>query len=324
MAVTKGNRREGKTIFELIGGMLTCRQIATKFHVKVAEDGLLSALFPRNMQALDERFTAFIAWQFGGPSDYLETRGKTSLVCRHSHLPIGTDEAERWLKLIFNILDELGIPDEAKSEMRGYFSKTAQLLKDPFRPYYDMPLGALRETLTSEAALATTEHYGKSLILHAAGQWDAERLELLIDFGAPVSTETRLGHGPLYRAANAQFVGREEDGCAVIEILMRNGASVDWASGPNKCTPLHMAARRGNARIAEALLCAGASLETQDIKGETPLRRAVNCGQIKVAKLLLDYGANPNSRDNRGLSVIEAARTDAMRELLSCTPSPRR
>ena len=48
--------------------------------------------------------------------------------------------------------------------------------------------------------------------------------------------------------------------------------------------PLHLAARRGNVSIAEALLECGANIEAQDSMGETPLRRAVNCGKIDVQR----------------------------------------
>jgi ankyrin repeat protein len=91
---------------------------------------------------------------------------------------------------------------------------------------------------------------------------------------------------------------------------------VDASDGVKHCTALHMAARRGNVEIAEALLESGADIEAPDSLGETPLRRAVNCDKTDVAKLLLARGADMHSKGSKGLTPLVAARTTAMRRLL--------
>ena len=77
-----------------------------------------------------------------------------------------------------------------------------------------------------------------------------------------------------------------------------------------------MAARRGNVRIAQALLDGGAALEARDKKGETPLRRAVNCGHPEFVSLLLAHGADVNTRDKKGRTPLQAARRPDMVALL--------
>jgi len=91
---------------------------------------------------------------------------------------------------------------------------------------------------------------------------------------------------------------------------------VDACDGAKHCTALHMAARRGNVEVAEALLECGANIEARDSLGETPLRRAVNCDQTGVATLLLARGADLHSLGSKGLTPLSAARTTAMRRLL--------
>ena len=82
-------------------------------------------------------------------------------------------------------------------------------------------------------------------------------------------------------------------------------------------TPLHMSARRGTARVAAALLDAGAWIDAPDKRGETPLRRAVNCGQETMVRLLLDRGADPQTRDKDGRRPADAARTENLRALIA-------
>jgi len=82
-------------------------------------------------------------------------------------------------------------------------------------------------------------------------------------------------------------------------------------------TPLHMAARRGTVFIAEALIAAGAVVDARDSNGETPLRRAVNCGQEWVVRLLIAHGANPLSRDRKGITVLDSAKRESIKKLLS-------
>jgi ankyrin repeat protein len=83
-----------------------------------------------------------------------------------------------------------------------------------------------------------------------------------------------------------------------------------------QCTALHMAARRGNTSLVEALLDCGADIEARDSVGDTPLRRAVNCGKTEVAALLISRGADVRSKGSKGLNPREAARSVAMKRLL--------
>jgi ankyrin repeat protein len=77
-----------------------------------------------------------------------------------------------------------------------------------------------------------------------------------------------------------------------------------------------MAARRGNAEVAEALLECGADIESRDSLGDTPLRRSVNCGKTAVAALFLSRGADLHSKGSKGLTPLLAARSAAMIRLL--------
>jgi ankyrin repeat protein len=85
----------------------------------------------------------------------------------------------------------------------------------------------------------------------------------------------------------------------VVRTLVRSGAEVNAQDGVKRCSALHMAARRGNLEVAEALLDCGADIGAQDSSGDTPLLRAVNCRKAKVIELLLNRGATPRSPARR-------------------------
>jgi ankyrin repeat protein len=77
----------------------------------------------------------------------------------------------------------------------------------------------------------------------------------------------------------------------VVRALVRAGAQVDARTDAKRCTALHLAARRGNTEVADALLNCGADINARDKTGDTPLQRARNCRKAAVAALLAARGA---------------------------------
>jgi ankyrin repeat protein len=138
-------------------------------------------------------------------------------------------------------------------------------------------------------------------------------VELLLQLGADASTRDTGGHTALYSVGNECTVA---GGGAVVKALVQKGANVDACDGVKRCTALHMAARRGNVEVAEALLDCSAAIEARDSFGDTPLRRSVNCGKTEVARLLLSRGADMHSKGSKGLTPVSAARSADMIRLL--------
>ncbi len=170
------------------------------------------------------------------------------------------------------------------------------------------------ETVSKAPELARLKYtYGRTLLHEATSEGSVPLVELLLKLDADPNAVDKFGHPPLYFAGN--WCTKPAAG-EIVHRLIQGGANPDAQDFVKRCTALHMAARRGNLAVAEALLDGGANLEIPDIAGETPLRRAVNCGKTAVAALLLDRGANIRSMGSKGLAVWEAARSSAMKELV--------
>ena len=92
----------------------------------------------------------------------------------------------------------------------------------------------------------------------------------------------------------------------------------DWTLSDEHCigktrpnaTPLHLAVRTGNVKIAELLLKRSARANLADNQGNCPLLRAAYKSDHAMIKLLLSNGANPNvvDLDLQGPCVTLASR----------------
>ncbi|HEX4744306.1 MAG TPA: ankyrin repeat domain-containing protein [Candidatus Limnocylindria bacterium] len=104
----------------------------------------------------------------------------------------------------------------------------------------------------------------------------------------------------------AAFFRRPE----VVDHLIAQGADVKAvARNPMQVTALHSAvADGGDARIAKALVEAGADVNAKQRHGWTPLHGAAESGDRELVELLLDRGADPRARNDDGRSALDLAR----------------
>jgi hypothetical protein len=144
-------------------------------------------------------------------------------------------------------------------------------------------LGYVHERLEADSSLVW-EQYGSRTLLHtAAGVGSLSTVKLLLRLGADPNILDGGKHTPLYCTGNECACAESAD---VVHTLVRGGARVDAHDGVTGATPLHMAARRGNAVVAKALLDCGADINARDRRGDTPFQRAINCRKAHVAELL--------------------------------------
>lgn len=142
-----------------------------------------------------------------------------------------------------------------------------------------------RRVIADPSLARVRNRYGRTLLIDASARKNLHMVELLLRLGADPNVGT---HPPLYHVANEFPM---TTGGEIVRALVRAGALVDERSDSKKCTALHMAARRGNAEVAEALIDCGADINARDRTGVTPLQRAKNCRKPAVASLLVARGA---------------------------------
>ncbi len=172
----------------------------------------------------------------------------------------------------------------------------------------------VRQQLISHPELAQEPYtYGRVLLHEVAANGSLPIVELLLRLGANPNATDRPGHTPLYYVANEC---QKESGGNIVRALVQGGADVNTPNGLKYCTALHMAARRGNILIAEALLDCNANIEARDKPGDTPLCRAVNCGKTEIAAFLLSRRADAHVKGSKGLTPWQIARGAAMKKTL--------
>lgn len=116
---------------------------------------------------------------------------------------------------------------------------------------------AVRDLLSQKVEVNRAQGDGMTALHWAASNDDLELVQLLLDAGANIKAETRLG----------------------------------------AVTPLFMACKNGSASVIEALLKAGASASDPDAHGTTPLMMAAAAGSADAVKVLLEHGADANAKE---------------------------
>ena len=116
---------------------------------------------------------------------------------------------------------------------------------------------------------------------------------------------------------------------AMIRLLLKGGGNID-AQDKNGATPLHRAVRTRCAAAVECLLDAGADPTIRNKPGSTPFHLAVqNTGrggsgsekartaQRDILQAFLDRGVSPTLTDAKGKSILDWAKSDWIRQMLS-------
>lgn len=137
--------------------------------------------------------------------------------------------------------------------------------------------------LADPSLVNMADQHGATPLMHATLYADAELMRLLIDKGADVNIADASG-------ATALMWGAGD--LAKVRLLVQHGANVDARSQLGR-TPLLVASTyAGNAEVVQLLLAAGASANDRDQFGETALTSASKRGDAKLVEILIAAGAD--------------------------------
>jgi hemoglobin len=113
------------TVYELVGGNETFERLVNAFYERVEADAVLRAVFPEDLEPGKHWQKLFLIQLFGGPATYSAIRGHPRLRMRHFPFAINAESAQRWLQHMLEAIDEVSIPEPARTTMRAYFLRAA-------------------------------------------------------------------------------------------------------------------------------------------------------------------------------------------------------
>ena len=191
--------------------------------------------------------------------------------------------------------------------------------------------GAVKARL--ESSISHWIYEGDTALHVAAAGYRVEIAKMLLDAGADVGAAMNHRRGqPLHYAADGFLEDPNWEAqrqVRMIKVLLKAGADVH-ASDKNGATPLHRAVRTRCADAVKALLNAGGNTTLHNKPGSTPFHLAVqNTGrggsgaekakaaQREIIQAFLDHGVSPILKDAKGKSVLEWAKSEWIRQMLT-------
>ena len=118
------------TLYEWLGGIDALNRLSTRFYQHVKDDSLLSPVFAHMGDNHPAHVAAFLAEVLGGPKTYSQQHGgHPHMIQRHLDRHLSQEQRRRWVSLLLETADELGMPDdpEFRSALVGYLEWGSRL-----------------------------------------------------------------------------------------------------------------------------------------------------------------------------------------------------
>jgi hemoglobin len=119
------------TLYEWAGGVEALEDLFKKFYERVPGDPILAPVFAQMASEHFRTVAHFVAEVLGGPTLYSGdgVHGHASMVAKHLGRHLTNDQRKRWMSLLLETADELGLPDdpEFRSALVGYLEWGSRL-----------------------------------------------------------------------------------------------------------------------------------------------------------------------------------------------------
>jgi hemoglobin len=118
------------TLYDWLGGIDALNRLTTRFYEHVKDDSLIGPIFAQMSADHPRHVAAFLAEVLGGPTVYSEQRGgHPHMVHQHLNRHLTQIQRRRWMELLLETADELGLPDdpEFRSALVGYLEWGSRL-----------------------------------------------------------------------------------------------------------------------------------------------------------------------------------------------------
>jgi hemoglobin len=128
-----GDPGQQQTFYEAVGGHATFVRLVDRFYDGVAQDPVLTAMYPEeDLTGARERLTMFLEQYWGGPTTYSQRRGHPRLRMRHAPFAVNPDARDRWLAHMRVAVTELGLPPLYESLLWDYLERAAHSMVNTF------------------------------------------------------------------------------------------------------------------------------------------------------------------------------------------------
>lgn len=120
-------------LFIQMGGEQTFNRIAEVFYQQVANDPLLSDMYPeQDLAPAQERLRLFLIQYWGGPDTYQQQRGHPRLRMRHAAFKVNPEARSNWLQHMEVALAATDLSQMHREMIWDYFERAATSMVNTF------------------------------------------------------------------------------------------------------------------------------------------------------------------------------------------------
>ncbi|WP_293830982.1 globin [uncultured Corynebacterium sp.] len=124
--------KQEQTLYDAVGGDAFFHRLVEGFYTQVKEDDLIGPMYPdQDWDGAQDRLRWFLVQYWGGPRIFQEKRGNPMLRKRHLPFAIGEAEADRWLELMGNSMEQFTddeLPPAYRAQMWNHMQRVAYMM----------------------------------------------------------------------------------------------------------------------------------------------------------------------------------------------------